>query len=582
VRSLAGLLVVATYAALVIWLTWPLAEVATTHFPITLVTSSGDTFVAAWSSAHATRTLFAGASAFADAGIYHPTPNSLYYGETGFGALPLFAPIFLATGNPTLATNVVFLGGVVLTAASIHAVTRHWTGSHAAAFVAGVTFVTTRWVLWTFVSTAPTYAVLFYLAPIVLFCASAATAWRRTAGLGLMIALQGLTSVYIAVVTCAPIAVLALLRLARATRRRAGLHLIASLLIAVVLLAVPYWGYIQVRWQNPSLGRQSIYRVQRGLDTVLPGDPFTNLWPTALPHVAGALVIAGLIARWLRARSRRDGARRDEGWRHAGLWALVGLYFALTPHVLVGGVRVTLPHVVLAPLYSTLRASNRFGVTTLVAGSMLAGLAVAECGAWLSGRWAAIGRAALGVAVVGLLLVSYFRPMAGLARTLDPRAAYPTASAPRADDPVYEVVARSEGALLELPVCPSATTHAGAMYRAIQHRRPLLNGYHSYYPADFPARMALACRLPDADALAELVRTTDIGMILVHVATLGPSRRVAAQQPYACPPDDRRITTLGAEMAEWQEIASSETRRDLRLVARGKNGDLLFRVVRSP
>src|SRR6185436_77538 len=105
--------------------------------------------------AYETRAIF-GAS---PADVYHPTPNSLFYGEPGFGALALFAPTFLATNDPTLAINVVFLGGVVLTAAAIHATTRHWAGSHASGFVAGITFLTTPWVLWAWMSTAPNYAV---------------------------------------------------------------------------------------------------------------------------------------------------------------------------------------------------------------------------------------------------------------------------------------------------------------------------------------------------------------------------------------------------------------------------------------
>jgi hypothetical protein len=196
VRIAAGFVIVAAYAALVIWLTWPLASVATTDFPITLVTSRDDTMLTTWAAAHETRALWSGAVALADAGIYHPTPNSLYYGETGFGVLPIFAPVFLATENPTLAMNVVFLAGVVLTASAIHAVTRWWTDSHAAGFVAGVSFVTTPWVLWTWVSTAPPYAMLQYLPLVIAMTAAVAARWRRTVGLGFLVALQGLTGAY--------------------------------------------------------------------------------------------------------------------------------------------------------------------------------------------------------------------------------------------------------------------------------------------------------------------------------------------------------------------------------------------------
>jgi hypothetical protein len=53
------------------------------------------------------------------------------------------------------------------------------------------------------------------------------------------------------------------------------------------------------------------------------------------------------------------------------------------------------------------------------------------------------------------------------------------------------------------------------MYRSIFHWRPLVNGYSSYWPAGFAERMALALRLPDAGALAELRRETGVTSIVV-------------------------------------------------------------------
>ena len=579
-RIAAGAAVVASYAALVLWLTWPLAERAATHFPLTLVTSTGDTPLVTWAAAHETRTLFSGPRALADAGIYHPTRNSLYYGEAGFGALALFAPVFLATGNPTLAMNGVFLAGVVLSAAAIHAVTYRWTESHPGGFVAGVTFVTTPWVLWSWMSIAPNYAVVFYLPFIMLLAAPVTPTWRTTIGLGLLIALQGLSSLYIAVATCAPLGLLAGLRCVRAATRTAGLRLFVSLATASVLLVPPYWGYLQVRRENPNLERQSIYAMRRLLPTFLPGDVFSVVRPTALPLAALAIIAVGLLCRAI-ATDPHDTRRRREGWRHAGFWALVGLYLSLTPHVVIGDVRITLPHVVLAPVYATLRAAERLGVTTLVAGSVLAGIAFVELGARMS-RYAVLGPVVGFVSMIALLLVTYFQPMSVFSRMLEPSGAYPTMGAPVAADFDAEI-ARSHGALLELPVCPSGTSHAVAMYRSIGHRRPLLNGYNGYYPADFPARMALACRLPDPEALAELVRTTDLDMIHVHTNFLGTSRRAPAKAPYACPADPGGPTDYapGAEAQAWRDAGIPGARADLQLVGRARNGDLLFRVVRA-
>jgi hypothetical protein len=94
------------------------------------------------------------------------------------------------------------------------------------------------------------------------------------------------------------------------------------------------------------------------------------------------------------------------------------------------------------------------------------------------------------------------------------------------------------------------------MYRSTYHWRPLLNGYSSYWPADFIGRMMLASRLPDEAALATLRRDTGVSEILVHTAYLDPSRRAA-----------------------WLSAAASGT-GGLRLVVRD-GSDLLFSVVEA-
>lgn len=578
-RILGGVGVLATYAALVIWLTWPLAVKATTHFPVPMTTARTDALLAMWAAAHETRALLSRTAVLADAGIYHPTPNSLYYAEAGFGALPLFAPVLLASGNPVLAMNVVFLLGVVLTAAAIHAVTVRWTDSHSAGLVAGISFVTTPWVLWTWMPIAPNFAVIFYLPFIVMVAAPLAWTWVRTAGLGMLIALQALTSPYLAAAAGAPLAMLAGIRCLRRSTRRAGVHVAAALAVACVLATPAFWGYVRVERENPSLEWQSTYPTVRFHETVLPAGLFSSLEPTALSMVAWALILVGLVVR--ATRSEAPGAeRRNEGWRHAGWWTIAGMCLSLTPHVRIGGMRIALPHVLIAPVYAMLRAPGRMGVAMLVAGSILAGVAFAECAARLSGRWTAVGRRVGAGVVVAVALLTYFAPTSGISRQLDPRASYPMALPPDGDDRIQRVIAQFDGALLELPVSPDALPHASAMYRAIRHRRPLLNGYSSYYPAEFPARMALACRLPDPDALADLVRTTDVGTILVHTRMLEGARRMRALPPYGCEPPPDGPAPRGAEMKSWWDAGAPGARADLRLVAQTFEGDLLFRVVR--
>jgi hypothetical protein len=135
--------------------------------------------------------------------------------------------------------------------------------------------------------------------------------------------------------------------------------------------------------------------------------------------------------------------------------------------------------------------------------------------------------------------------------------------------------------VLELPVAPGPILHAEAVHRAAVHGRALVNGLDGYWPRDFPARMALACRLPDPDALAALRATTGVELLLVHLATTTFGRPIG---PYACPPralgggPGPDVPDARWDAAPWETIAR-DGRADLTLVARD-GSDLLFRVRR--
>jgi hypothetical protein len=408
----------------------------------------------------------------------------------------------------------------------------------------------------------------------MLLAAPPHTTWRRSLALGALVFVQGLSSPYLAFATCAPLSVLAAYRVLRSETRDSGLRLLTSLAMASALSVPVYWGYARVERENPGLAAQTIYPMVGARPFVVPEDFFAGRHPTGLPVIAWLLIGVGILC-LARPATAADRVHLREGWGHAALWAAVGMLLSLKPHVVVAGVPLTLPHVVLAPVFTALRDQRRIGVTALIACSILAGLAFAEVAARLPGR-APIGRVAAAAVIAGLILASYFRPIDAPEVHLAPQSPYPTRVAPVADAAIEHAIARSEGALLELPVCPNSFSHAAAMFRAIGHRRPLLNGYSGYYPVDFPARIGLACLLPDPEALAALVKTTDIGMILVHVNQLQLARRGYPQAPYRCPPAD----APDAEAQAWRRAKSPGARRDMQLVATGRNGDLLFRVVR--
>ncbi|HZR82439.1 MAG TPA: hypothetical protein VFD92_15200 [Candidatus Binatia bacterium] len=564
------------YLVAVAWLTWPLAARIASDLPDAHGACRFDLPAIAWILASESRNLVARPTHLFAGTAFHPEPSPIAYGPLALGALPLFAPPFLATGNPALAANALFLVGVALTAASFHLVARAWTGSHLAGLTAAWAFLTDRWVLWEFVPTAPFYGVLVWLPWIVYLAAAPRPRARWIVGLAVLVALQGLSDqVYVAPAVLAPLAVLAAVRLARAPTRQSGAALAAALAIAIALLAPFYAPYLRLRTENPELAQQTVWR---GGEAAVP--LARALWgyqsPASLAPIA--LVVAA-VGGFLRLARGRAAATPASAWAACCAFALVGAVAALPRAVAIAGLTLEPPWYAWLPTLRHLRGTERLAIAALGGLALAAGLGFAEIaravarladtakaaparpGASRGPARGAIARAVLAAAIALLAHREYQRGFGRPAFERRPLPdAYPTQPALRADDPIVEALRAGSGPLLELPLGPFDVLppfHARAMYRSIFHGRPLLNGYNSYFPAGFRERMALASRLPDAEALAELRRTTGLSQVLVQTAEIADPERRAA----------------------WLELARGP-RADLALVAR--DGDTLLFALRPP
>jgi hypothetical protein len=531
-----------------------------------------------------------GLASLPSAGSFHPAPRSLFYGEAAFGALPYFAPPFLATGNPTLALNLLFFGSVALTAIAIHLVTWRWTASHVAGLVAACTFLTTRWVLWTWTPGAPNYAVVFYLPWIILLASRPSLGPAALAGLGGLVVLQGLVTPYYAVMTLVPLGMLALGRSLRATTRAAGIRMLGMLAAAAVVLALAYRPYLHTRLDNPELATQTAYvavgwpRSQAlSLGTLL-----SATGPLGVSIAALALVAFGAVLRL----ARPDGVGRvpRSAWVHATFWAAVGVWLSRPPLVDLAGMTVPLPqYFVWGALTSLVRDVQRLGVAGLVGLSMLSGIAFAECAHRLR-SWRPPALGVVGGFAAAFLAWTYGgyadgrMPPGGVPQRSLPKA-YPTLAAPAPASGLSVELSRPGGPLLELPAA-TMRDHARAMYASIFHRRKVLNGYASYWPIGFPERMALVCRLPDPDAVALLREETGLELILVHLGGRAFLDDAGAWLPYGCRtplgagrPSQRDVERIAADKrAAWTAAVNGRV-RNLELV--GRDGTtFLFRVVR--
>jgi len=534
---------VAAWIAVVVALTWPLAAHLSTRLPDIEKACRFDALLAAWAAAWETDALLQAPSRLLDANVYHPAPKALLYVETGFGALPLFAPAYLATRDPAFALNATFLLGAAFTAAALHLVVGTWTGSFVGGLLAAWTLLTTRWLLWSFGPTAPNYAVLFWFPAILLLAARGPRRGIEQAALVVIVALQGLVSaVYLAAATFAPLVVLAAVRLARRPTRSAGRRLAASLLAALLLLSPLYAALVGLRRANPDLERQTVWQVVE--PTRLPLGPLSgSLSPLAIPPVAWLLVAAGLLVHLGR---RRRGPLR-EVWRHGALWLSVGFLASLAREIEWDGVRHPGPLALLGtvlPQVMVLRVPSRIAIAAAMGVALLVGTAHAEIERLLVRKLRpAAATAAIAAIASGLVVSMYLVLVRGLPAGpdslrrmgFDPPAAlppeYPTAPAILGDSPLIARLRSSGRPLLEVgdptenAYLSVVEPQARAMYRSIFHRSPILNGYGSFWPPGHLERMVLAREAPNPGVLGRLSVETGLAHVLVHGAGLAPSDR---------------------------------------------------------
>jgi len=100
------------YAALTAWFLWPLPTAASSH--LLYPTSSwelidADADFALWAMAWTAHALVTDPLHLFDANVFYPMPRALALSDHMVGHQPVFAPVFLATGNPVLAGNVLLL-----------------------------------------------------------------------------------------------------------------------------------------------------------------------------------------------------------------------------------------------------------------------------------------------------------------------------------------------------------------------------------------------------------------------------------------------------------------------------------------
>jgi hypothetical protein len=297
---------------------------------------------------------------------------------------------------------------------------------------------------------------------------------------------QGLSNGYYLFFFTLPVAVVAvdgLVRVRRAAVRVWGQWVVAGLLIAAVLAPVAAV-YMEVRRERGHVrNRAEIERYSADLASYGHVAPAVRLWSRVLPIGAGerelfpgmtvtALGVLAVLTGW-----RRQGAGRSPSARRVtGLYSTIGvaaLVLSLGPAPRAWGEPVVSagPYewlLAVVPGLDGLRVPARLAMVVCLALTVLAGLAVARYFRLMAPRL----RAAVGTLIVCVVLAEgYAGP---ITIKFLPRL-------PAADQAAYAwLAARPPGAVLELPAHGAPTDALRYVYRTLEHRHPIVNGYSGY------------------------------------------------------------------------------------------------------
>ena len=531
---LAGL----AYLLLAVYATWPLARRAGDHlYGIDPVRWAGaaplgmaDHYLNLWILSWVCHALRHAPGALFDANIFHPLPESLATGEHLLGAVPWYAPVFAATGNPIAAANALVFVSFVLGGLGMYLLVLGVTERRGAAFIAGVVFA---FAPWRFAWLVHLQLVGVHVLPfMVLFLRRALERGRAVSVLafGIALLLQALTSYYLAYM-CAVLCAAVLLWIPRSSPggawRRVGAVLVAGATAAVVvgLVSRPYLrlaarGLLPSGAEAQALSWLQIASAQPAEFFVRGSPQYAGLVPVALAAIGLGHAGGGLRLRLL------------------FLWAAAS-GFALSLGPMSG--EHHLPYEWLArwiPGFSTMRVPERFVILATFGVAGLCGIGTARLQTLVTTRLRSRpglrSRSTLPTVngmLTALVLAALLLDWVPREMRLGLRRFSTLAESP----PVYRWLAEHGSGLplLEVPArrggFVAAEAQARSQYRSVLHWLPLLGGYNGYQPPFLDLYADLARDLPAEDALQTLVNVVDVGWVLVHTDELDPVSRIAWQ-----------------------------------------------------
>ena len=563
--ALAGVL----YAGLTVALTWPLALAPASYVANDLGDPLLNTYLIAWNARTVPLT-----ARWWNLPQFYPIDGVTAYSEHLLGLAPLTTPIVKVTGNPLLAYNAAFFLSFVLCGLSAHLLAYIVTRRHDVSVLAGLAFAFAPYRMSQIAHVQVLSAYWMPLALTGLHLYFRDRRWRWLALFGFAWLMQALTCGYYLFYLSALVALwLTWFAVGRERWTTIG-RVVGAWAVAALAMAPVAYGYLKFqrayglrRWPDEIeafsadiasvLKASGNLRVWGWLDVV--GRPESALFPGATVVV---LAVAGAAVAWVAAAHAGTGRLTASRWLLAGA-ALFGIV-ATTP-ALFGpwrfeplGVR----------LISVTTARKPLSVAVLFAAaavvlhpsvrsawrrrSALAFYALATVAMWVlslgpsptlmneaviykapyswlmyvpgvdgvrvPARFWVLGTlclalaAALGAAHIIARWPRAVRWLPALACALVVIEAWPE-PIPMLPRPASRPIHTPAVARLEVPVSPSHD--AITLYRAAEHRRPVLNGYSGYFAPHYWALQHMLER-KEPDVLARLSSLGPIEVVVDH------------------------------------------------------------------
>ena len=499
VESLGVLLV---FAGLTVALTWPQAARLGTHVP-----SFDDSLLSIWRIAWIAHAIDSPAS-LADANIFHPEQRTLAYTDAVLLQGLIATPFLRAGSSPVLVYNLLILGSIALSAASMYVLAVRCTHSRAGGLVAGTIFAFATYRFDHYMHLELQATVFMPLALWFLDRAFETRTWRDMTGFGGCLLLQLFSGIYYTVFLATALAVAIPVRWLSLPAPARG-QFARQFGVVVIVAAVCALPYLSLYLKNrTTVGERSDADVRMYSATLV---NYLSSEPSNLAHGAWG-------DRLGRSERRLFPGIAALGLAVMGLW---GWSARKTTIALIGGVGFVISLGLNTPIYAGLRevlftyrglrAPARAAILVLLAVSLFAAYGWALALRRYP-RWRVAGTGLL-IAVLTLEYASLPPGWLVLSTRPSPLATW-LAQQPRS-------------VVVELPLPRADALHTIQdglyMYASTFHWQPILNGYSGFYPTSYIELLERTRDFPSSEAIAYL-KQRRVDLIVLHAQFMKPDQ----------------------------------------------------------